>query len=101
MKKILFICMLVSVITIVGSAQYRSIMWEKFKYSGPGLKQIGWIATKHARVIESSPWSVGCETLDHDYAKFIVNKDYVGELGLKRARLQSDWAKCEKVKVEL
>ena len=77
---------------------YRSITWDKFKASGPELKQIGWIATRHAKDIESSDWSVGCETLDRDQAKFSVYKDYVGELGAKHGRLQSGWAKCEKQK---
>ena len=77
---------------------YRSITWEKFKSSGPELKQIGWIATRRAKDITSSDWSVGCETLDRDQAKFSVYKDYVGELGAKHGRLQSGWAKCEKEK---
>ncbi len=75
---------------------YRNITWEKFKASGPELKQIGWLATRHAKDIPSSDWSVGCETLDRDQARFSVYKDYVGELGAKRGRLQSGWAKCEK-----
>jgi len=78
--------------------KYRSITWEKFKPAGPELKQIGRLAVRHARDIESSPWSVGCETLDRDQARFSVYKDYVGELGVKHARLQSGWAKCEKQK---
>jgi hypothetical protein len=77
---------------------YRSITWEKLKASGSELKQIGWLAARHAKDVESSPWSVGCETLDRDQAKFSVYKDYVGELGVKHARLQSGWAKCEKQK---
>ncbi len=78
--------------------KYRSITWEKLKASGPGLKHIGRLAVRHARDIESSHWSVGCETLDRDQARFSVYKDYVGELGVKHARLQSGWAKCEKQK---
>ena len=78
--------------------KYRSITWEKFKACGPELKQIGCLAVRHARDIESSPWSVGCETLDRDQARFSVYRDYVGELGVKHARLQSGWAKCEKQK---
>jgi len=77
---------------------YRSITWAKLKASGPELKQIGLIAVRRAKDVESSPWSVGCETLDRDQAKFSVYKDYVGELGVKHARLQSGWAKCEKKK---
>lgn len=77
---------------------YRSITWEKFNASGPALKQIGTIATRHAKEIPSSAFSVGCETLDRDFAKFSLYKNYVGELGVKHARLQSGWAKCEKQK---
>ncbi|TWT84995.1 hypothetical protein CA13_64770 [Planctomycetes bacterium CA13] len=77
---------------------YRSISWDKFNASGPELKQIGWVATRHAKDIKSSDWSVGCETLDRDQANFSVYKDYVGELGAKYGRLQSGWAKCEKEK---
>lgn len=77
---------------------YKSITWEKLNATGPELKQIGRLAVRHARDIPSSPWSVGCETLDRDFASFSVYKDYVGELGVKHARLQSGWAKCEKQK---
>ena len=52
--------------------KYRSITWEKLKASGPELKQIGLLATRPAKEIESSEWSVGCETLDRDQAKFSV-----------------------------
>jgi len=94
MKKILFVLLAsVTVSTSLSQSKYSS--WEIFKYSGPGLKQIGWMATRHSSAINSSSWSVGCETLDRDYAKFSVYKDYVGELGVKHARLQSGWAKCE------
>ncbi len=77
---------------------YPNITWDRFKAAGPDLTQIGWIATRHARAIESSDWSIGCETLDRDQARFSVYKDYVGELGAKHGRLQSGWAKCEKQK---
>ena len=77
---------------------YPCITWDKLKASGPELKQVGLIATRHSKDIQSSLWSIGCETLDRDYAKFSVYKDYVGELGAKHARLQSGWAKTEKEK---
>jgi hypothetical protein len=77
---------------------HTSITWEKFLATGPELKQVGWLATRHAKDIASSSWSIGCETLDRDFAKFSVYKDYVGELGAKHARLQSGWAKTEKQK---
>ena len=97
MKKIC-IASLLAAMSIYAMAQYRNTNWEKISYSGPGLKQIGWLATKPSKDIKSSPWSVGCETLDRDYADFSVYKDCVGELGVKHARLQSGWAKCEKKK---
>ena len=98
MKKrglVFFVCIAISSIAL---AQYKNINWDLFRYSGPGLKQIGWLETKHSSEIQSSPWSVGCETLDRDYAKFSVYKNFVGELGVKHGRLQSGWAKCEKEK---
>jgi polysaccharide biosynthesis protein PslG len=101
MKKILAL-LLVSLSLSAGilgqTRKYPCITCDKFQASGPGLKQIGFIAVKHSKDIQSSLWSVGCETLDRDYAKFSVYKDYVGELGVKHARLQSGWAKCEKEK---
>jgi len=99
-KSLLIICllMLFSRGAIAQEEKHKSIAWQEIKSSGPDLKQIGWLRTKHASEIKSSPWSVGCETLDRDYAKFSVYKDYVGELGAKHARLQSGWAKCEKQK---
>jgi len=91
-----------SLLTLVATSQtnYKSITWEKFKSSGPDLKQIGWLETKHSKDIVASPWSVGCETLDRNYGDFSKYKEYVGKLGIKHARLQSGWAKCEKKKGE-
>ena len=88
---------------IVLSAQakprkHHSITWKAFNATGPELKLIGRLAVRHSKDIKSSPWSVGCETLDRDQARFSVYRDYVGELGVKHARLQSGWAKCEKQK---
>ncbi|MBV2247283.1 MAG: glycoside hydrolase [Lentimicrobium sp.] len=80
------------------TTEYRCYTWEKLKSSGPDLRQIGEIGVKHSKDIHSSSWSVGCETLDRDQAKFSVYKEYLGELGVKHARLQSGWAKSEKQK---
>ena len=94
------ICLLSVVVGATGihAKSYKSITWEKFNKSGPELQQAGWLATRHSKEIASSPWSIGCETLDRDYAKFSTYKEYVGELGAKYGRLQSGWAKCEKQK---
>lgn len=99
MKKKLLFCFLLNIAVIFSiGAQHRSITWQKFNDVSPGLKQIGFLKTKPSKEIASSMWSVGCETLDRDYAKFDNYKQYVGELGVKSARLQSGWAKCEPVK---
>jgi hypothetical protein len=79
-------------------AQSQSLAWEKLQAVSPDLEPLGWLKPRHSRDIASSPWSVGCETLDRDYADFRVYRDYVGALGVKHARLQSGWAKTEKVR---
>ncbi|GAB3968409.1 hypothetical protein GCM10028806_12370 [Spirosoma terrae] len=62
------------------------------------FKYLGKIAPKHSRDIRSSNWSVGAEYMDRDYTVYANWKDYLGKLGVKKARIQSGWAKCEKVK---
>lgn len=42
--------------------------------------------------------TIGCETLDRDYADYEQYKDYLTTLGMKKIRLQAGWAKTEKVK---
>jgi len=49
-----------------------------------------------AREIQDSPWSIGGETLDRDYAVYEHYRDFVGELGATRIRLQAGWQKCER-----
>lgn len=98
LKKKLPGTLLATMFSFVLLAQGNYNSWEQISYSGPGLKQIGQLATKHSKEIKSSHWSVGCETLDRDYANFEIYKNYVGELGVKYGRLQSGWAKCEKQK---
>jgi hypothetical protein len=64
----------------------------------PGLKQIGTIRPRGADEISGSNWTLGCETLDRDYADYQQYKDYLVPLGIKTIRLQGGWAKTEKVK---
>jgi len=60
------------------------------------FKQIGKVTPRSAKEIESSDWSIGCETLDRDLADYSKYKSYLGPLGAKSARLQGGWAKTEK-----
>lgn len=60
------------------------------------LPLIGKIKPRSAKEIVSSPWSIGGETLDRDFALYDNYKRYLGPLGAKAIRLQAGWAKCEK-----
>lgn len=69
----------------------RSITWLE-QAVGPS---IGRLTVKTSREIESSPFSVGLETLDRSmYDPDRVYKP-LGELGVKWARLQTGWARTE------
>ena len=78
----------------------RCITMEALFRTDPGLRQIGLFRTRESSEIKSSQWSVGCETLDRDYADFDQYKDYVGKTGAKHGRLFSGWAKTERAKGE-
>jgi hypothetical protein len=64
----------------------------------PGLKQIGTLKPRGAGEISGSNWTLGCETLDREFADFQQYKAYIVPLGIKTIRLQGGWAKTEKVK---
>ena len=62
------------------------------------LKRIGTLRPRGVAEIRSSNWRLGCETLDRDYINFDEYREHVAPLGIKIARLQGGWAKCEKEK---
>ena len=64
----------------------------------PGLKRIGTIRPRSADEIPGSNWTLGCETLDRDFADYQQYKAYIVPLGIKTIRLQGGWAKTEQVK---
>lgn len=64
--------------------------------AGIHYPRIGAVAPRHAREIQSSNWSIGCEVMDRDYTVYKNWREYLGPLGFKRARIQSGWAKTEK-----
>ena len=64
----------------------------------PGLKQIGTIRPRSVREIAGSNWTLGCETLDREFADYQQYKEYLVPLGIKTIRLQGGWAKTEKRK---
>ena len=71
---------------------------EKLLKMDPGLEPWGWLETRGAKDIKSSWWSVGCETLDRDYADWDQYKFLLAGLGVKHARFFSGWAKTEQEK---
>ena len=74
------------------------VTWKKLNELGPGLKEIGRLAVRGAKDIKSSKWSVGCETMDRDYADWNAYKAWLEPLGAKHGRLFSGWAKTEQEK---
>ena len=64
----------------------------------PGLERIGTLKPKGLAQLETSMWSLGCETLDRDLADWDAYKGYLEPLGIRRIRLQGGWARTEKVK---
>ena len=75
-----------------------SITYEKMQANGVRLPAIGELVTQAPDINKQYWWSIGCETLDRDYADFDQFKDYFVDLGIGYARLQSGWAKMEKEK---
>lgn len=75
-----------------------SVTWKKMHMSGPALEQVGVLPTRSSQELGVSNWSIGCETLDREYAEFDNYKEYLGELGISSARIQSGWARCEPTK---
>ena len=66
----------------------------------PDLQRIGTLIPKSVDEIETSMWSLGCETLDRDLASWDAYKGYLQPLGIKRIRLQGGWNRTEKKKGE-
>ena len=62
------------------------------------LPEIGRIKARNVSETQCRHWTLGCETLDRDYADYDEYKEYLAPLGLVKIRLQGGWAKCEKVR---
>jgi hypothetical protein len=60
--------------------------------------RIGTLKPKRVGEIETSMWSLGCETLDRDLADWDAYKAYLEPLGIRRIRLQGGWNRTEKQK---
>ena len=83
----------------MGARELReSVTWNNLRAHPAPLPLAGELAPVPSSLDKPSLWSVGCETLDRDYAVFDNFKQYVGETGVGYARLQSGWAKTEQKK---
>ncbi len=68
-------------------------MWEAF-----GLKPVGTLPARPSAAIQASPLSVGFETLDRKLFEPAKTFGLAAQLGVKWARCQTGWARCEKAK---
>ncbi|NQT40543.1 MAG: hypothetical protein HQ581_23830 [Planctomycetes bacterium] len=80
----------------VSADEEPSVAAESGAVPGTGYRLLGKIKLRHAREIQSSNWSIGAETMDRDYTIYKHWREYLGPLGIKKARIQSGWAKTEK-----
>ena len=79
-----------------GQVLKRSVTYDKLQRDDCGLPVVGTVQPVKSSLDRASLWSVGCETLDRDYAVFENFKQYVGETGVGYARIQSGWNKTER-----
>ena len=94
-KSLLAILALLLTLSVSGQELKKSVTWDKFRDHPAPLPVIGKLVTTPSSLDRPSFWSVGCETMDRDYAYFEKFHQYMGETGVGYARLQSGWAKCE------
>ena len=78
--------------------KHPDVAYEKFKMYHTMLPTVAHLDVSNPDNANRTRWSIGCETLDRDYATFANYKHLLGPLGVGWARLQSGWAKCEKKK---
>ena len=74
------------------------VTWKALNELDPGLREIGRLAVRNSKDVKASSWSVGCETMDRDYAEWNSFKELLPLLGVKHARFFSGWAKTEQEK---
>jgi hypothetical protein len=97
MKRFFFACLIGFLCPNISFAQFIDISPDRVKaYFSIPFKQIGTIKPKNVHEIEASNWTIGCEVLDRDYARFDSYREYLPALGIKKIRLQGGWAKTEK-----
>ena len=79
----------------LGQNLKTSVTYNRLQREDAGLPVIGKVLPVESALERESLWSVGCETLDRDYAVFDNFKQFIGETGVGYARIQSGWNKTE------
>lgn len=109
MKKILLIATIALVSYAASAGEQRSVPLtsEALAVQGHILDSmpaewelLGYVQPTPATEIRYSLLGVGGETLCRDFADFKAYESYLEPLGAKRIRLQSGWAKTEKIRGE-
>jgi len=100
MMKSMLLTVSVTAVSAVLSAQglKTSVVWKNICAHEAPLPEVGRLVVHPSDFSRESCWSIGCETMDRDYADFDAFKDFVPETGAGYARLQSGWAKTEQKK---
>ena len=89
--------LLLSAITL--SAQpFESVTYKVFNQNYPPLECIGSLKTYPSGQVAAQRWSVGYECVDRGYAKYSESGQYISQLGVGHARIQSGWARTEQKK---
>jgi len=97
MRNIYYACLIGSLYANISTAQFIDTSPDRVKaYFTIPFKQIGTIKPRNVSEIEASNWTIGCEVLDRDYARFDSYKEYLPVLGIKKIRLQGGSPKTEK-----
>lgn len=78
--------------------------WNSFNYTfnpyaeNARYRKLGFMPQKSSLEVKDSPLGIGFETLDRDTFDPKLTFGYLGESGVKYARCQTGWWKCERVK---
>lgn len=89
--------------TDISSLEINRTLWHNFDWtedvlaSQKGYTLLGHLPHKHSRQIKKCPVGIGYETLDRDTFDPASTYEFLGECGVKMARCQTGWFKCEKV----
>ena len=62
------------------------------------LERIGTLKASGKPDPRDDRWMIGCELQDRDFTDFDAYKEYLPGLGIRKARFQCGWAKCEKTR---